>query len=349
MNKIISTKIKSIFFDKNKKQYTSHINNINNNIYKGEIIINLDFFIYNQKKCYIGNKKFVSNNTRDFKFIKERELLKSETDYKTEPFFEKERKHSSVNIKNIFYKNIGTYDSNEFFLQEDVDAFKDTQHSNIVRNTLKEDPFNPNYDYPIIINHNKIHRQGGRIDHFKILDEITLEKNFKGVSLGIKKGSLSNGKDVLGNNIKITGEIYKHQKKQFIHYEDDIDEKYIFNNIKELKIKKTQKIFVDGDFYIESETFLEEKFSKEPRYFINPKSEIDFTIEPYKDASHKSENYWDYNLKPDIHINMYKKLLNARSKNEYYKENRVFSSRGRSIDYSENIGIESISFSDLIN
>ena len=42
---------------------------------------------------------------------------------------------------------------------------------------IKEDPFNPKYDYPVLFNYNKIHRAGGRIDHLEIIEEIKLNKS----------------------------------------------------------------------------------------------------------------------------------------------------------------------------
>ena len=351
MKNLISKKIKYSVIEKSNKLH----NQGSVNITKGQLSIDIPISIFNfyeinfiKKK---GNNKINEEDSKDFFYKKRNELFKESTSYRQTAYNElnlRDNSSSTYFKKTIFKSVIGELDGNLFFLQEDVDPFKDTQPTQPVYDLIKEDPYAPKYDYPVVFNDKKIHRRGGRIDHFEILEEIKINKSIIGENLGFKPHMLSTGQDQLGFNINIVDKIFRNQKYKSFYYEDDIDEKYIFSFSKENKISKSEYSYEDNQRVLNTTTFQDKVFSTEPRYFINPKEDENINAAPYKDTSINSENYWDYGLKSNsTSTDVNKILLKNRIGNEYSKEDFTYTSRGRDFDYTKSSGVDSIIYHDL--
>jgi len=353
MKNIISNRIKYTIIENTGKIYNAGLVKKDSSHTTINTVINIfdNFEIINIKKT--GNLRVQEVNSDDFFYIKRKQLLEEKSTY-NQSFFNDmliSKKSSSLHFKNnVLNQSIGLLDGNIFFLQEDVDPFKDTQPTNPVFDLIKEDPKKPNYDYPVVFNDKKIHRRGGRIDHFEIIEEIKINKTQIGEVLGFKSHKLSFGTDSLGRNLLKTDKFYKHKNLKGEFFEDDIDEKYIFIDEKQQKISTVTYSLIDGVSSASTTTYKEEIQSNEPRYFVNPKEYEKLNSSPYKDANIKSKNYWDYGLrKNNVSSDINKILLENRIGNEYSFEDHVYATRGRDYDYEKSTGVDSLVYYDLEN
>lgn len=353
MKNLISKNIKYSIIEKTNKIYNQGLVVKDSSRVTINTVVNIfdNFEIINIKKT--GNVRINEKNSSDFFYTKRKQLISEKNSCHQTAFsdIQTSKKSSSLYFKtNVLNQSIGLLDGNIFFLQEDVDPFKDTQPTDPVFDLIKEDPKKPNYDYPVIFNDKKIHRRGGRIDHFEIIEEIKINKTQIGEILGFKSHKMSFGTDSLGRNLLKTDKLYKHRSLKGEFFEDDIDEKYIFIDEKQQKISTVTYSLIDGVSSASTTTYKEEIQSNEPRYFINPKNYEKLNSYPFKDANIKSKNYWDHGLrKNNVSSDINKILLENRIGNEYSFEDHVYSTRGRDYDYEKSAGVDSLVYYDLEN
>ena len=281
------------------------------------------------------------------------DMVREDQSYKITPF--REEKDKRVQLKpfqQVFKKNYGDVSDNELFLELDSIAFQDRPNLNMIEFVSLDVNEIQRFVYPIQFNKSSIHKRGNNIDHFNVLN------NLKFTSIGVDKikglrgFATKNGTNSLEENI-VAQDFFTKEDNQSFPFEDNMLPGILYNKSKK---KILQSITYDYNPITKVTSNVVSVFkdtariSNEPRYVSFEAQKI----KPYNDIDDKKNNT---KVKNDSQI-FYNKLTDSSMNDilmqnkKYYnviEEERIYASRGRSIDYTLNNGRDSLFYYESID
>jgi hypothetical protein len=281
------------------------------------------------------------------------EIKREDQSYKVKPFREdKERQVQLKSSQEIYKKNYGEASKNELFLELDSIAYQDRPKLNMVDYVSLDESNIQRFIYPIQFNKNNIHKRGNSIDHFNILSNIKFTSIGVDKLRGLRGFATKNGTNALEENISVKDYFVKELSQSF-PFEDNLLPGVLY--------AKSSKVLLESINYeynpitkITSNVITKfkntTKISNEPR-FVKFEAQ---KIKPYSDIDNKKNNP---KVKHDSQI-FYDKLSDSdmndilMQNKKYYnvlEEERIYASRGRSIDYSLNNGHDSLFYYESID
>ncbi len=289
----------------------------------------------------------INKTKRNVNDQKHSSIFNESTSINVKPFIDKENKLLDFPANKINYsKNIGYFDNNETQMKVDYNHFVD-RHKFVTKEFVSLNETQVlEYPYPIRFNTSDFYRRGSRIEVFDSIKRIQ-EYNF-GVdnAKGIKGNSLNNGLNALKETVIIKNFSIKDQKQNGLYEDSNVLNDVIYN--------KNQKTIIEYDSQ-NPENLINvnvNKISNEPKFVTFNTQKI----EPFKDNSieKRSEivsndpNFF-YNRLRDSSLNSI--LIENRNKNYSIdlEEEKIYASLGKTIDYSKNIGVESIFYHESLD
>ena len=324
------------YFVDYKRKNTSTLNrNTNNSIKK----------ITNSYSISI-NLNGIDNRKRNINNQKHTDLFKEDKTINIKPFSDDKNKFIDIPLNTSFYrKNIGYYDSNESQLTIDFDFFKDRHKFKVSDYIGISDSELESYPHPIRFNDSDFYRRGSRIEVFDSIKRIQ-EYSFGVDSLkGIKGSSLSHGVNGIKENVNIKNHYVKDQMQNSF-FEDGILEDILYNSNDKVKVEYNDQV---PPVLVEVKV---NKHSNEPRYVTFNSQKI----EPFKDVSANERNSivnndlnFFYNKLRDSSLNEI--LVTNRVSNSIndFEEEKIYAKLGKTIDYSKNIGAESLFYHESLD
>tara|TARA_B100000242_G_C43044418_1_gene487373 strand:- start:1121 stop:2179 length:1059 start_codon:yes stop_codon:yes gene_type:complete len=327
---------------KNQNEVMSN-NTSKRHVYKGNDNQKKIFLSFNLNSDILHNKIYISEDTFN-------DYNKSfSKDYKLSPFKDNDKKFilAKTNIKDNVFLNRST-GGNEFFLSEEFKPFLDKEEIT-TKKVVNETELSNLILYPYSFNYNKFFNRGFRLDVFGNVEKIKRTQTVFDDIKGLRSNFYKYSKNAFGNNNNITD----HLKKNYdtiSHYEDDINNLYLYNNRQKTTtfITGRNRNPITGVETTNTNTVPEIIYSSETRYFIKK----DVKLEPFREFSHDSNNWWlsdEENLFKSNDVEINQKLLETRDVNDAIIEDKKYYSRGKDIDLSNNIGIDSIVFHEVAN
>jgi len=289
----------------------------------------------------------INKTNRNVNNQKYSDLYNENTSINTKPFQDKANKYKNLPLNKTHYtKNIGYFDNNESQLKVDYNYFVD-RHKFVTKDFVSLNETQVlEYPYPIRFNNSDFYRRGSRIEVFDSIKRIQ-EYNF-GVdnAKGIKGNSLNHGLNALKETVIVKNFTTKSQKQNGFYEDSNILKDVIYNS--------NQKTIVDNDTQNPGNLINVNvnKISNEPKFVTFNTQKI----EPFKDNSEEKRsevvtndpNFF-YNKLRDSSLNSI--LVENRNKNYSItiEEEKIYASLGKTIDYSNNIGLESIFYHESLD
>ena len=318
-------------------------NTANKHVYKENSNQKKIFISFSLNSDVIHNKTYISED----KFNDYNKTFSE--NYNISPFKDNKRKLilAKANLKDSVYlkKSSG---GNEFFLKEEFKPFLDKEEittADVVNETDKFDLI----IYPYTFNYNNFFNRGFRLDVFGNIDKIKRTQTVFDDIKGLRPNFYKYSKNAFGNNNNISDYVKKNYDT-ISHYEDDINNLYLYNNQQKLVtfITGRNRNPITGVETVNTDTLPETIYSSEARYFI--KKEV--KLEPFRETFYNSNNWWlndEENLFKASDTQINQKLLETRAINDAIIEDKKYYSRGKDIDLSNSVGVDSIIFHEVAN
>lgn len=283
------------------------------------------------------------------------DLYREDKSYKILPFQDKKAVFVKDDKEHThFQHNYGLVDGNELFLELDNIAFQDKPNLNLKEFVSLTEEEVENYIYPLRFNDTSFHRRGGKIDIFNVINNITFSTFGVDKIRGFRGYATTHGMNALKENIKIESYYNKKSVKSF-PFEDSILEGYLYNsNAKKI----IDSITFDYDpitkvtSNVSAKLKQVNKISTEPRFVsFEAQKIIPFNdIDPYKNnTTVQNDSQIYFNRLSDSELNNI--LLESKKSYDHnvVEEERLYTSLGKSVDYTLNAGIESLVFHESVD
>jgi len=294
--------------------------------------------------------KRIQKNILDQRY---QEITREDQSYKIKPF--KEEKEGQVQLKpfqEFYRKSYGDASKNELFLELDSIAYQDRPKLKMVDFVSLDVSDIQRFVYPIQFNKTSIHKRGNNIDHFNILSNIKFTSIGVDKLRGIRGFATKNGTNSLEENVEVKDYFTKEENQSF-PFEDNLLPGILYSRSERVVLESINydynpitKVTSNVVTKFKNTT----KISNEPR-FVKFEAQ---KIKPYNDIDNEKNNP---KVKNDSQI-FYDKLTDSSMNDilmqnkKYYnvvEEERIYASRGRSIDYSLNNGHDSLFYYESID
>lgn len=279
---------------------------------------------------------------------REVELSREDASFKTKPFSDTTQKFVKQKRNRTFFtKNYGSTSDNELLLELESEPYHDKPNlilSEFVN--LSEDDIQ-NFYYPLQFNLTSFNKRSGRIDIFNTLNKIELSSFGVDKIKGVRGFTLNTSSNALGENLVIKKYFDKKEIKPF-PFEDGLIEGIVYNDsaYKILdNITYTYNPITKETSNINASYKTVNKTSTEPRFATFELQKIT----PFSDIDNNKNNpdvinsdYFYYNRLSDSEMNDI--LLNNYQNYNVIEEERLYAAAGKSIDYTQNNGVDSFTF-----
>ena len=264
------------------------------------------------------------------------------------PFKDFKRNFKIVKVKSYKSVKIGENNNNTHQFYEDLEKNYENLESKENFFLLENSTEDFSEYYPFSFNYNNFFFRNGRIDVFKNVAKIKFTQTHVDDLLGFNGNTIGTSKNAFGENVDIKYELYQHDSVTS-HFEDNIDQNYLFLNSSKTVIDKIDKVvdYVNNTYNVNVTYKTKHIHSQETRYFI--KKEVS---DPFYEMS-MDTNDWrleeNENLFKALDNEINQSLLSRNSKSRKDIESKTYTSFGRSIDNSLGIKRESVAFYGEIN
>lgn len=297
------------------------------------------YFVFNAENELIQNKIYTSESTKS-------DLNKSfGDDYSINPF--KDIKKTNVLIKNSFQRNLNnSSNGNINFIQDESKVFIDKTEET-TQDLINDNDLNPQIDYPFSFNYNNFFARGSRIDAFSNVSKIKRTQTVIDDLKGFRQNGVGTSKNAFGNNNRIEKYFTKNDDTTF-HYEDDVNNKYLYSNQDNMVIDKIIKNInhISG---VSSTSVIKKKkniISQETRYFAFKEVKEN----PFREKDYRQNSWWvKNNIYKFSNENINDTINSNREKDQIIEEDKIYLSLGRDLDKSINSISESIVFHESLN
>ena len=295
---------------------------------------------------------FINNSKKSLNDQKYNDLYTSNKRNFISPFVEKNNSFiEKRKNKSIFYKNYGANSGNLLFNQQDTQEFKDIQKFSVKTFVGLTEIELMQYDFPFEFNTNEYYKKSSRIDIFDFMNKLKFSSIGVDKLKGARGFALKSGLDANKRNLNIDNKFLKYENSHTF-FEDGVLSSYVYNKNKRSVIDSITETYDPNTG--ETSTQISYRsvtvISKEPRY----SNLEEVKIKPFFDAVYtesnnliKNDSQIFINKLTNVEINNI--LLANRSKYNYLEEDYVYSARGKTVDYSNSSGLDSLVFHESLD